>query len=115
MGSPIAWDNVPVDDHDLGYVVANHGDGLERRGASGELGKSRPHVITYYRSLGDSAESLPGIRAELLTKTPEQLREEVLNALEPTHPEFLALKAALARAAAAPGPALIDVVIEGKA
>jgi hypothetical protein len=88
VGAGLAWDNVPVDDLDLGYVVANHGDGLDRRGASGELGQARPHVITYYRSLGDSPESLRKARADLLAKTPEQLREEVLSALERMHSDI---------------------------
>lgn len=85
VGAPVSWDNVPVDDRDLGYVVANHADGLDLRGASGELGRVRPHVITYYRSLGAAAEELPAIRAKLLSNPAEYWKEEVLDALERLH------------------------------
>jgi hypothetical protein len=84
-GARLAWDNVPVDDVDLGYVVANHSDGLDRRGPNAAREAQRPHVITYYRSLGTDRASLAPARSRLLASGPELWREEVFKALERMH------------------------------
>lgn len=88
VGAELAWDNIPVDELDLGYVVANHGDSLEQSGPNPARARPRPHVITYYRSMGGAPETLAPQRARLLASGVDIWREEVFTALERMHTDI---------------------------
>lgn len=85
VGAMLAWDNVPVFEdgqaHDLGYVLATHGEGRDvvEPGA----------VITYYQPLvaGD-AEGLAMQRARLLAGDAREWGEHVIRSLERMHPRL---------------------------
>jgi hypothetical protein len=94
VGAPLSWDNVPVlwnssvhegGPTNLGYVVANHADGLdERRGGA---------VLTYYEPLcADSRDRardrVAKKRAHLLASDLAALGEHVLTELERMHPSI---------------------------
>ncbi len=83
VGAMLAWDNVPVfadgQAHDLGYVLATHGEGRDivEPGA----------VITYYEPLvGATAEALAMQRARLLAGDAREWGEHVIRSLERMHP-----------------------------
>jgi monoamine oxidase len=73
-GAAPAWDNVLYGTNSLGYVDAGHQklDPLPD-----------PTVLTWYRSLGD----VPGGRAQLLSRTWQSWRDEVLDELSAPHPD----------------------------
>lgn len=85
VGAPLAWDNVPVFEdgvaHDLGYVLATHGEGRDvvEPGA----------VITYYEPLvaGDP-EALALQRARLLAGDARTWGEHAIASLERMHPRL---------------------------
>jgi len=80
IGAPLAWDNVPVDADNLGYVVATHLEGLEDRTLEGT-------VLTYYQPLpADDAAGLRARRQELLGGSLEQWCDHVAAELEAMHP-----------------------------
>ncbi|MFV8749396.1 NAD(P)-binding protein [Nannocystaceae bacterium ST9] len=85
VGAMLAWDNVPVFEdgqaHDLGYVLATHGEGRDVV----EPGS----VITYYEPLvaGDR-EGLANQRARLLAGDAREWGEHVLRSLERMHPRL---------------------------
>lgn len=85
VGAELAWDNVPVFEdghaHDLGYVVATHGEGRDVV----EPGT----VITFYQPLvADDAEGLAKQRARLLADDAHRWGEHALRALERMHPRL---------------------------
>lgn len=85
VGAMLAWDNVPVFEdgmaHDLGYVLATHGEGRDvvEPGA----------VITYYEPLvaGD-AEGLAMQRARLLAGDAREWGEHAIRSIERMHPRL---------------------------
>jgi hypothetical protein len=74
-GAAPAWDNVLFGARSLGYVDAGHQklDPLPD-----------PTVLTWYSALGD----VPGSRAQLLARTWESWRDEVLDELSAPHPDL---------------------------
>jgi phytoene dehydrogenase-like protein len=79
VGSPLAWDNVPVDSPSLGYVVATHTEdrSVRRPGA----------VVTYYEPMpGDDAAQLAAQRARLLEGDADRWAAHVRAALAAMHP-----------------------------
>jgi len=74
-GAPPSWDNVLYGARSLGYVDAGH-QNLDPL--------PEPTVLTWYRSLGD----VPNGRAQLLSRTWESWRDEVLGELSDPHPDL---------------------------
>jgi protoporphyrinogen oxidase len=74
-GAAPAWDNVLYGTNSLGYVDAGHQklDPLPD-----------PTVLTWYRALGD----VPGGRAQLLARSWQSWRDEVLDELSAPHPDL---------------------------
>lgn len=80
IGSPLAWDNVPVGADNLGYVVATHLEDLHARYEEGT-------VLTYYQPLpADDAASLRARRAELYEGSLDHWCDHVTAELEAMHP-----------------------------
>jgi monoamine oxidase len=76
-GAPASWDNVVYGARGLGYVDAGH-QNLNPLPV--------PTVLTWYRALGEQA----GARTQLLTRTWETWRDEVLDELSVPHPDLRA-------------------------
>ncbi len=79
VGTPLAWDNVPVEHDNLGYVVATHGEdrSVTDPGA----------VITYYEPLtADTPAALRARRAELLAGDLSYWSDHVVRQLARMHP-----------------------------
>jgi phytoene dehydrogenase-like protein len=75
-GFPLAWDNVLVDSHSLGYVVATHQRGLDRG----------PTIFTWYHPLCNLP---PGeARSELLGLDWQSCADLALTDLRRPHPEI---------------------------
>lgn len=80
IGAPLAWDNVPVDGDNLGYVVATHLEPLTERNRQGT-------VVTYYQPFtAADAESLRTRRTELLAGSLDHWCDHVTAAMETMHP-----------------------------
>jgi phytoene dehydrogenase-like protein len=80
IGAPLAWDNVPVDADNLGYVVATHLEGLQDRIVEGS-------VLTYYQPLpADDAAGLRARRQALYDGSLEHWCDHVTAELEAMHP-----------------------------
>ena len=85
VGALLAWDNVPVFEdgvaHDLGYVVATHGEGRDIVDPGA--------VITYYEPLvGADAEALAMQRGRLLAGDAREWGEHAIARLERMHPRL---------------------------
>lgn len=81
IGAPLAWDNVPVDADNLGYVVATHLEDLQaaRRDAGS--------VLTYYQPMpADDAQGLRTRRTELLSGSLDHWCDHVVAELSAMHP-----------------------------
>jgi len=76
-GAPASWDNVLYGAAGLGYVDAGH-QNLNPLPV--------PTVLTWYRAMGDQ----PGARQQLLARTWETWRDEVLDELSVPHPDLRA-------------------------
>ncbi len=77
-GSPLAWDNVAIDQDDLGYVVATHG--------RSELPPDAPCQISFYQAFAQAdPEDLRMARAELLAGDAAHWGRWVLDRLERMH------------------------------
>lgn len=85
VGAELAWDNVPVFEdghaHDLGYVVATHGEGRDVIDPG--------TVITFYQPLvADDAAGLAQQRARLLAGDAHEWGEHAVRSLERMHPRL---------------------------
>ena len=76
-GAPPSWDNVVYGVPGLGYVDAGH-QNLNPLPV--------PTVLTWYRALGDA----PGVRAQLLARSWQSWRDEMLDELSVPHPDLRA-------------------------
>jgi hypothetical protein len=76
-GAPASWDNVVYGARGLGYVDAGH-QNLNPLPV--------PTVLTWYRALGEQADA----RTQLLTRSWESWRDEVLDELSVPHPDLRA-------------------------
>jgi len=76
IGSPLAWDNVPVGAPHLGYVVANHQESTEAAIQPGT-------VLTLYHPFIEPPDDA---RRSLLAGTTETWSEHVVQAFEGMHP-----------------------------
>jgi glycine/D-amino acid oxidase-like deaminating enzyme len=80
IGAPLAWDNVPVDADNLGYVVATHLEGLQGRNVEGS-------VLTYYQPMpADDAAGLRARRQELFDGSLDHWCDHVTAELDAMHP-----------------------------
>ncbi|MCA9713590.1 MAG: hypothetical protein KC468_02735 [Myxococcales bacterium] len=78
IGSPLAWDNVPVQRDNLGYVVATHGE---------DRSDTRPGaVVTYYEPLTAETPAVATRRAELLAGDLSRWSDHVVRQLAAMHP-----------------------------
>jgi glycine/D-amino acid oxidase-like deaminating enzyme len=81
VGAPLAWDNVPVDADNLGYVVATHLEDLTRQRT--EEGT----VLTYYQPMpAADATGLRARRQELFAGGLDHWCDHVTAELEAMHP-----------------------------
>jgi hypothetical protein len=80
LGARLAWDNVPVDGQDLGYIVANHGEPATERVRPGA-------VLTLYEPLvATDGAGLHARRQHLLEGTLPVLAQRATDRLEALHP-----------------------------
>lgn len=81
IGAPLAWDNVPIDGDNLGYVVATHLEDLRARVT--EEGA----VLTYYEPQpADDAAGLRARRQALLSASLHECCDHVVAELSAMHP-----------------------------
>lgn len=81
IGAPLAWDNVPVDADNLGYVVATHLEDLARQRTEESA------VLTYYQPLtAADADGLRARRQELYDGSLDHWCDHVTTELEAMHP-----------------------------
>jgi len=78
FGAPLSWDNVPVENDNLGYVVATHGDPRSQLDPGA--------VVTFYEPmLGDPTAA----RRRLLRGDVTHWREHVVGAMAKLHPSII--------------------------
>lgn len=81
IGAPLAWDNVPVDADNLGYVVATHLEDLARQRTEESA------VLTYYQPMpAHDAAGLRARRQELFEGSLDHWCDHVTAELEAMHP-----------------------------
>lgn len=80
IGAHLAWDNVPIEGDNLGYVVATHLEDLQAAHTPGT-------VLTYYQPMpAPTPEGLRARRAELLAGSLGHWCDHVSGQLEAMHP-----------------------------